>query len=43
MSAKRFTRRDFLRYATLTTGAAALAACATPTPQIIKETVVVEK
>ena len=37
------TRREFLRLAGIAAGATALAACATPTPQVIKETVVVEK
>ncbi len=37
------SRREFLRWAGLATGAAALAACATPTPQVIKETVVVKE
>ena len=39
----RISRRQFVRLAGFTAGAAALAACATPTPQVIKETVVVEK
>ena len=39
----RFSRRKFLRAASVAAGAAALAACATPTPQIIKETVVVKE
>lgn len=37
------TRREFLRLASMATGAAVLAACATPTPQVVKETVIVEK
>ena len=47
MNGKTVSRRGFLKTAGLTVlggGAAAfLAACATPTPQVIKETVVVEK
>ena len=47
MSPKRLTRRDFLRLTALSgagmAAASTLAACATPTPQVVKETVVVEK
>ena len=45
MSPKRLTRRDFLRLTALSgagmAAASTLAACATPTPQVVKETVVV--
>jgi len=44
---QKFSRRELLRKAVLggtgIVAASALAACATPTPQVIKETVVVEK
>jgi peptide/nickel transport system substrate-binding protein len=40
---KKFSRRQLLRGAGALASSALLAACATPTPQIIKETVVVEK
>ncbi len=36
---KRMSRRDFLRASALTAAGAALAGCATPTPQVVKETV----
>jgi len=39
---KRLSRRDFLRMSTLAAAGAALVGCATPTPQVIKETVEVE-
>jgi ABC-type glycerol-3-phosphate transport system substrate-binding protein len=37
---KKISRRDFIRIAGLTAGAGVLAACATPTAEVIKETVV---
>ncbi len=40
---KKVSRRDFVRLTGIAAGAAALAACATPTPQVIKETVVVKE
>ena len=40
---KKVSRREFVRLTGIAAGAAALAACATPTPQVVKETVVVEK
>lgn len=43
MNKKIMNRRTFLRLAAMTGAGAAIAACTTPTPQIIKETVVVEK
>jgi multiple sugar transport system substrate-binding protein len=42
MATKRLNRRDFLRLGALVGAGAAVAACATPTPQVIKETVIVE-
>ena len=39
MSNKKLSRRDFLRGAAIVAGGTALAACATPTPETIKETV----
>jgi multiple sugar transport system substrate-binding protein len=43
MERKTLSRRKFLRLSALLGGASVLAACATPTPQVIKETVPVEK
>ena len=40
---KAITRRRFLAAVGSLAGSAALAACATPTPQVIKETVVVKE
>lgn len=40
---RKVSRREFVRLAGIAAGATALAACSTPTPQVIKETVVVEK
>ncbi|MCC7353821.1 MAG: extracellular solute-binding protein [Anaerolineae bacterium] len=40
---KKISRRSFVRLAALAGASSVLAACATPTPQIIKETVIVEK
>ena len=40
---KKVSRREFVRLTGIAAGATALAACATPTPQVIKETVIVEK
>jgi len=42
MKRRRITRRDFLRVSAVT-AAGVLTGCATPTPQVVKETVVVEK
>ncbi len=42
MKKRRISRRDFLRVSAVTT-AGVLAGCAQPTPEIVKETVVVEK
>jgi len=39
---KKLSRRDFLRMSTLTAAGAALAGCAAPTPEVVKETVEVE-
>lgn len=39
MTRKKVSRREFLRLSTLTAAGAALAGCATPTPQVVKETV----
>ena len=39
----KLTRRYFIQASLGTLGAAALAACAKPTPEVVKETVVVEK
>ena len=39
MDNKKLSRRDFLRMSTLTAAGAALAGCATPTPEVIKEVV----
>jgi peptide/nickel transport system substrate-binding protein len=41
--AAKLNRRNFLRSAAMTAAGMALAACAQPTPQVVKETVVVEK
>ncbi len=43
MSAKRLSRREFLRLGAMVGAGATLAACATPTPQVIRETVVVKE
>jgi len=43
MSAKRLSRREFLRLGALVGAGATVAACATPTPQVIKETVIVKE
>ena len=43
MSVRRITRREMLKGLGLAASGAVLAACAQPTPQIVKETVVVEK
>ena len=43
MSARRITRREMLKGLGLAASGAVLAACAQPTPQVVKETVVVEK
>ena len=40
MSAKRLSRREFLRLGAMVGAGATLAACATPTPQVIKEPLV---
>jgi len=40
---KKVSRREFVRLAGMAAGAAALGACVAPTPQVIKETAVVEK
>ncbi|HOT91961.1 MAG TPA: substrate-binding domain-containing protein [Anaerolineae bacterium] len=39
MAHKKYSRRDFLRLGMLATAGTALVGCATPTPQVIKETV----
>lgn len=43
MAKEKLNRRDFLRWAAVAGAGATIAACATPTPQVVKETVVVEK
>jgi len=43
MAHKKYSRRDFLRIGILATAGTALVGCTTPTPQIIRETVEVEK
>jgi multiple sugar transport system substrate-binding protein len=43
MAARRISRRQMLRAALLGAGAGVLASCAAATPQVVKETVVVEK
>jgi multiple sugar transport system substrate-binding protein len=42
MTSKKLSRRDFLRMGALTAAGAALAGCTTPTPEVIRETVIVE-
>jgi ABC-type glycerol-3-phosphate transport system substrate-binding protein len=43
MAQNRLSRRNFLQLSSAAAGAAVLAACAAPTPQVVKETVEVEK
>ncbi len=43
MADKTISRRDFLRLGTVAAAGAALAACATPTPQVIREEVEVTR